>query len=118
MARLTSQIFVASLIRQINQVGGNALIARKGSSESGAIYICLYSAQDRTHHLYEPAIGDAPTDTYLGGRVFRERQAGMTELEISEWLEREARFDPDCWLVEIEHCPLPINQLISLIDAV
>ena len=117
MARLTSQIFVASLIRQINQAGGNALIARKGSAESGAVYIAWYSAQDRTHHLYEPAIGDAPIETYLGGRVFRERQADMTELDISDWLEREARFDPDCWLVEIEHCPIPIDRLISLIDA-
>lgn len=116
MARLTTEVFVTALIRQINLSGGNAAIVRKGTSEAGSIFLAAWMADCRTYEIYEPAIFDELQESVIGGRAFRNRPDTLSELELCEWLSREASFDPDCWLLEIENCPQPVSSFVSVVD--
>ncbi|MEO0544381.1 MAG: DUF1491 family protein [Pseudomonadota bacterium] len=114
MARLTSDIFVSGLVRQINAAGGSAVIARKGSPEAGAIFISHWQLTDRKYVFYEPALVMGESVSPIGGRLFRQLEQRYAEDELAERIGREASFDPDFWVVEIEHCPLPMEVLVTL----
>ncbi|TVR06710.1 MAG: DUF1491 family protein [Salinarimonadaceae bacterium] len=98
--RLRSDFFAAALIRRCAVEGVVAVQRRRGSSESGAIFVKV-DRLDGTADLYGPAPqslmeeGDA---TRRFAAVMREAPAG----EVEEKMRREARFDPDLWLIEIE----------------
>lgn len=100
--RLTSEFFTAALIRRANGAGAFAALRRRGGSAAGAIFV-LVDSRDGTGALFGPALqGD-----YAGGdseRAFRrlhpEPRLPVEALESR--LEKEARFDPDLWIVEIE----------------
>lgn len=96
--RLTSEIFVAALVRRVFSEGGFAAVERRGAEAAGAVFVV---ARDRTGGLQ--LFGPAPQTLALegGGRAFL-REAARDEAELAKRLEREARFDPDFWVVEIE----------------
>ncbi|RCS23294.1 DUF1491 family protein [Phyllobacterium salinisoli] len=99
--RLTSDFWISALIRRVNGTGGFACLARRGSSDAGAIFIKMRKA-DGSYDLYGPA----PQTAYESGkpdeRVFTLVGQDLPEGEADEKLRKEARFDPDLWLVEIE----------------
>lgn len=100
--RLKSAIFAAALVRQAFAQGAMAAIARKGAEEAGAVFVKV-ARLDRTADLYGPA----PQSLFDEGgsaaeRRFETRLLGAPEFEVDEAIRREARFDPDLWVVEIE----------------
>lgn len=103
--RLTSEVFVSAIIRRVNGAGGFAAVVRRGSSEAGAIFICVPGARGEGVTLYGPApqsaFGDDDRPT-IGGRLFELLGEGLSQEEIDGRLEREARIDPDFWVVELE----------------
>lgn len=100
--RLKSAIFAAALVRRAFVEGAMATIARKGAEEAGAVFVKV-ARLDRTADLYAPA----PQSVFDEGgsaadRRFETRLLSAPEFEVDEVIAREARFDPDLWVVEIE----------------
>lgn len=97
-ARITSAIFVAQLTRRLFVDGSFAAVLRTGASEAGAIYV-LARGRDGVPRLFSPAVQTLVTED--GTRRFSPEPA-EDEAAIEARFDREARFDPDFWVVEIE----------------
>ncbi|MCU0817912.1 MAG: DUF1491 family protein [Beijerinckiaceae bacterium] len=100
--RLASEFFVSATIRRAELGGAFAALRRRGGSQSGAIFV-LVDRLDGTCTLYGPA----PQALYEGGdseRAFTRLHAEETVArEVAEArLDKEIRFDPDVWILEIE----------------
>ena len=104
-SRLTSAIFVSALIRRVNGEGGFAAVVRHGSDEAGAIFICVPGGFGEGTTLFAQAPQaiiadrDAPPS---GGRLFEKIADGLSPDELDAKFQREARLDPDFWVVELE----------------
>jgi len=99
MARLTSDFWVSAYLRQAALEGLVAVLRRRGAREAGAIFVKL-DRLDGTAALYGPAPQALADES--GARRFQlilDSDPGS----IEERVERERRFDPDLWLVEIEN---------------
>ena len=104
-SRLTSAIFVSALIRRVNSEGGFAAVVRHGSDEAGAIFICVPGGfgEGTTRYAQAPQVLIAERDTPpSGGRLFEKIAEGLSPDELDAKFEREARLDPDFWVVELE----------------
>ena len=99
--RLKAGIFVAALTRRLFAEGGMAAIERRGSEEAGAIFIRIRH-RDGSESLAAPAPQTAFDEDHPDGRLFELRKSRVPESEVSETIAREAKFDPDIWVVEIE----------------
>jgi len=99
--RLKAGIFVAALTRRVFADGGMAAVERHGADDAGAIFIRIRH-RDGSESLAAPAPQTAFDDDHPGTRLFELRKSRVTEFEITEALAREARFDSDIWVVEIE----------------
>ncbi|WEZ84007.1 DUF1491 family protein [Rhizobium sp. 32-5/1] len=99
--RLKSEIFVSALIRRVFNAGDYAAVLRKGAAEAGAIFIRQRSRQG-TEILYGPAPQSVFDEDYTPGRLFEVRLDKADTETVEAMLAREMRFDPDCWVVEIE----------------
>ncbi|MFB2550992.1 DUF1491 family protein [Ensifer soli] len=106
--RLRSDIVVAALLRRAYAAGDYGAVLRKGSAEAGAIFI-RQRRRDGSERLFGPApqslVGDEGR-----ARLF-EARAAAGEDGIDAILAREIRFDPDCWIVEVE-----AERIETLID--
>lgn len=98
--RLSSDFWVSALTKRLFAEGGFATVLQKGAREAGTIYILL------RNRLGEQALyGPAAQAVYDEARPNERRFALIVqngEEAIDKRLERERRFDPDFWLVEIE----------------
>jgi hypothetical protein len=94
--RLKAGIFVRALIRRAEVAGASAFIVRKGAEEAGAVILTL-SRLDGTCLLLNQARngkGELVWARPLGDRG--------DEAKARTWLDKQVRFDPDLWIVEIE----------------
>ncbi len=100
MARLKSEFWVAAYLRRCGVEGIDAVLRRRGAAEAGAVYVKL-DHLDGTASLFGPAPpsldGDRATE-----RAFAPVLRAVSPLEVEERMAREARFDPDYWLVEVD----------------
>jgi hypothetical protein len=99
--RVTSEFFVSALIRRVFFSGGFAAVERKGAAEAGAIFIRT-RGRDGRETLYGPApqsLFDAETS---GDRRFEIRVRNGEGPDVEAVISREAKFDPDLWLIELE----------------
>lgn len=96
--RVTSDLFVSQLLRRVFADGGFAAVERKGAEAAGAVYI-LSRARDGSIRLYGPAVQTMSADD--GTRRFMAETVTDAEALAARFA-REARFDPDFWVVEIE----------------
>ncbi|WP_428649875.1 DUF1491 family protein [Roseibium sp.] len=98
--RVTSDFFVSALVRRIFGEGGFAAVTKRGAAEAGAVFICV-DRLDGSFDLYGPApqamFSDLPQ-----GRLFEQVFSRVDHEAVRERLVREARMDPDYWLVDIE----------------
>lgn len=99
--RLTSDFWVSALIRKVQGEGGFAYLARRGSKEAGAIFIKI-SSRLGTCDLYSPAPQTSYEEDNDGERIFLRVLHDVDDVKVSERMERETRFDPDLWLIELE----------------
>ncbi|MBW9064165.1 DUF1491 family protein [Rhizobium herbae] len=98
--RLKSELFVSALLRRVFNLGGYAAVLRKGAEEAGAIFIRQRSRLG-TETLYAPA-PQSFFDGPVPGRLFEIRLQEADGETVEQAIAREIRFDPDCWVVEIE----------------
>ena len=99
--RLKSEIWVNGYLRRCHSAGAIAVVARHGDDDAGAIFIKI-SRLDGTAQLFGPAAaGLANPD---GERRWTAcfGMAAVGESDVDERIRREASFDPDLWVVEVE----------------
>lgn len=99
--RLKSEIWVKAYLRRCTVNGAMAMIARHGDDDAGAIFIKI-ARGDRMAAVFVPApagLDDADFDRRwvagLGGKF-------LADDEVERFLKREAGFDSDLWIVEVE----------------
>jgi hypothetical protein len=100
--RLTSEFFVSATIRRAELGGAFAALRRRGSAQSGTVFVVV-DRLDGTCILFGPA----PQSLYEGGdseRAFTRlhKDEAVARDEVEARLEKEIRFDPDIWILEIE----------------
>lgn len=102
--RVKSDLFVSALVRRAFALGGFAAIEKKGAEEAGAIFVRVL-ARDGRVSLYAPApqsIAVEQEEAMTDDRLFECRLKDAEADEASAFLEREKRFDPDLWIVDLE----------------
>jgi len=101
MARLQSHVWVAAFLRNEAAAGANAVLARRGQAEAGAIFV-VQDHLDGMVSVYGPAPQSMARSDTPYGRPFELALDRADAITAREWLERQVRFDPDCWIVETE----------------
>ncbi|MEX6506997.1 DUF1491 family protein [Jiella sp. M17.18] len=96
--RITSELFVAQLLRRLFAAGDFAAVVRRGAEAAGAIFV-VARGRGGAVQLFGPAVQSLSED--VGGRQFM-REAASDDAALDARFAREARFDPDFWVVEIE----------------
>ncbi|MGE0409033.1 MAG: DUF1491 family protein [Amphiplicatus sp.] len=98
--RLKSEIRVAAHLRRCAAAGAFAQIAKKGDADAGAIAVKIFlgrSDEGPRARLFMESLDER------GARGWRDIFNGpCTEEKVDERLRREARIDPDLWVIEIE----------------
>jgi hypothetical protein len=111
--RVTTDLWVSALMRRVFGGGGFAAVVKRGATEAGAVFVL---ARGR---LGEVALfGPAPQTSYDSAkpddRFFSPLAADGDAAALEARLEREKKFDPDIWVVEIEAGTVPVEELLSV----
>ena len=94
--RLKAGIFVRALIRRVQVAGASAFVVRSGAEEAGSIILKVARLDGSVLVLNQArnAKGELIWAQALGGWV--------GETRASEWCDKQVKFDPDLWIIEIE----------------
>ena len=94
--RLKAGIFVRALIRRAEVAGASAFIVRKGAEDAGAVILRLSRLDKTALVLNQVRMGD--------GKLAWARPLGDwgAENTAQAWCDKQVKFDPDLWIVEIE----------------
>lgn len=112
--RLTSDFWVAALMRRVSSNGDFATVLNKGAIEAGAVHILVRDRMGNVS-LYKPAPQTSYEDSKPQDRLFTAAGA-MDWAAVDKWIEKERRFDPDIWVVELELRDGNIGELIELAE--
>ena len=94
--RLKAGIFVRALVRRAEVQGASAYVARKGNEEAGAVIIQISRPDSTCLVLNQARAGD-------GELVWARPLGDWTDRARAEaWFDKQVKFDPDLWIVEIE----------------
>lgn len=94
--RLKSGLYVKALIRRAELGGASVYVARRGAEEAGALFLKLARPDGSCTVLSQARRGE--------GELVWMRPLGETsdEAAATKYFEKQIRFDPDLWIVEIE----------------
>jgi hypothetical protein len=100
MTRLKSDIWVHALLRRCAVQGLNGAVVHRGAAEAGAVFVII-NQLNGLHHLLVPPPGPAYDD--IGDRQFEMAFPDPKPWpEISAYVAKRRKTDPDIWVVEIE----------------
>lgn len=100
--RLTSDFVVSATLRRAALEGAFAALRQRGEAQAGAIFIVVDNLAGQCV-LYGPAPQTSYEDHPSERRFVRLHKPEMINREeIEARLEKELRFDPDCYVIEIE----------------
>lgn len=94
---LRADIWVAAYLRRANIEGAFATLRRRGASEAGAIFVMVDRLDGRLA-LYEPAPSEDGERRFIRAHAAEYIEAP----EATERLQRQLRFDPDIWIVDVD----------------
>ena len=94
--RLKAGIFVRALIRRAEVEGASAYVVRKGAEESGAVILKIAKLDGTSTVLSQARRGE--------GELVWVKPLGdaVDDEKASAWFDKQVKFDPDLWIVEIE----------------
>lgn len=93
---ISSDVWVAGLIRRAEIGGAFATVVKRGEARAGAVIVKAYDTSTRRARLYSEAFG------LDGERRWIQPVESEFESELDAYIERQRRYDPDLWVVEIE----------------
>lgn len=93
---ISSDVWVGALIRRAELAGAFAAVVRRGDARAGTVIVKAYDTSERKARLYSEAFG--PDGDRLWIQPVRSDQEG----ELDAFIRRQADFDPDLWVVEVE----------------
>ncbi len=99
--RLKAAIWVKAYLRTCMAAGAQAVVARHGDDDAGAIFLKVTRA-DRTSQIFAPAPTGFEEAAYDRRWICVSGAAPIDEREADARLEREAKLDSDMWLIEVE----------------
>jgi hypothetical protein len=95
-ARLKTGLYVRALIRRAEIGGASVYVARRGAEEAGALILKLTKPNGSLTVLSRASRGD-------GERVWIKPLGDSADsAAATKYFEKQVRFDPDLWIVEIE----------------
>lgn len=92
---LNADLWVSALIRRAELAGGFGYVARRGDRSHGSVLLKVINLRTRDAYLLREA-GNGDETVWI-----RPNQS-LDEGELDSYIERQLRFDPDLWVVEIE----------------
>ena len=95
--RLSASVEAAGLIRRAEAAGDFGVVIRKGDPERGSLLIVIRSRGAYVSCLERTLTLDG---SYSWGAVGP--ASAEAEEEVSQFLARRTRFDPDLWLIELD----------------
>lgn len=111
--RLTTDFWVSALIRNVFRTGGFAAVVKRGATEAGAVFVTMRNRFGEVT-LFGPAAQADYQTAKPDDRLFTQMIAAGSEEAVEARLVKEARFDPDIWVVEIEPGEEDVATLLSL----
>lgn len=108
--RLTSEMWVSALVRQVHGDGGFAAVVRRGNAQAGVVFITIRDRLGGVRLLAPAPQSLAETDE----RRFIER-AVADESEVDQLLASEQRFDSDLWVVEFDGLARPLENYLDIV---
>lgn len=111
--RVTTDFWVSSVVRRAFAEGGFAAVERRGAAEAGAVMI---RRRDRLGEvtLYAPAPQTSYGEAGPQERLFAEVLRTGDDEDVAKRIAREARFDPDLWVVELEVDDATFSRLVTV----
>jgi hypothetical protein len=95
--RLKAEIWVKALIRRCEVEGASAMVVRRGDATSGVVLIKLNRLDGAAQVLTPARAGDGSFQWLSGTGT-----DPVPEAAADAYIERQRKFDPDLWVVEIE----------------
>lgn len=111
--RVTTDLWVAALLRRVFSEGGFGAVIRRGATEAGAVFVISRDRFGETT-LFGPAPQTSYDDARPDERHFATIAAALDAEATDARLAREARFDSDIWIVEIEPGSSPLTELLAI----
>jgi len=99
--RLKSEIWVQAYLRRCQLENVPAMLVRRGDRDAGAIFIKICILDGRVKLLAPAPAGLDRADSERRWNVCFEGET-VAEQEADLTISRQAEFDPDLWLIEIE----------------
>jgi len=93
---LSSDIWVAALIRRAELAGTFATVVRRGDARAGAVLVKTIDRRTAEARLYVEAT------RWEGEPIWMEPRPAAAEADLDAYIERARGIDPDIWVVEIE----------------
>jgi hypothetical protein len=93
---LSTDIWVAALIRRVELGGGFAAVLRKGDARAGAVLVKVINRRNGEARIFAEATSGE------GQRIWMQPLVAEVETDLDAYLTRAARIDPDVWVVEID----------------
>jgi hypothetical protein len=96
LPKLKAAIQIKAIIRRAEVAGAQAFVVRRGSEEAGALFLKLSRLDGSYTVLNQARRGD--------GELVWTKPAGewVSENAVRNYLDKQIRFDPDIWILEIE----------------
>ncbi|MEM9724148.1 MAG: DUF1491 family protein [Pseudomonadota bacterium] len=100
--RLTTDIWVAAFRRKVEAQGAAAYLRRRGEERAGAVVLKICHTGLPPHEPCATALSRVASMEGGGAWSWLAGPEQRPEADVDALLERQVRFDPDLWIVEIE----------------
>jgi hypothetical protein len=110
--RLQSHVWVSAFLKTEASAGGFPAVMRRGSPEAGVIFV-VQEHEDGGVTVFAPAPQALSGETPIGGRSFERALEKVSREDAMEWLDRQVRFDRDCWIVGTERRDGPPPMVVG-----
>lgn len=99
--RLKAGIWVSAYVRQLNAMPVSAMVTRRGDADAGAIFVKVNTLDGFAQVLRPAATGlsGGASSRFWALALKHERP---DEAAADAYLARQANFDSDMWIIEVE----------------